>query len=128
VIRRFRPRKTGDRYIPLTAKDFEPLDKIVELETLQTEVYNKWGVKLDLEGRKNLKPLTVYEELAELVPARPCPSSASRVLDLIDRVLSAMVEESCPENSRPRIGTEGHQRRLQGAFPARPAGRSPRAG
>src|SRR4051812_31907523 len=91
------PKKEGDKYVPLTAKDFEPLDKLVELETLQGEVYNKWGVKLDLEGRKNLKPLQVFEELAELVPAG-LSEQRERVLDLIDRVLSAMIEESCPPN------------------------------
>jgi preprotein translocase subunit SecA len=91
------PKKAGDKYLPLTAKDFEPLDKLVELETLQGEVYNKWGVKLDLEGRKNLKPLQVFEELAALVPAG-LSEQRERVLDLIDRVLSAMIEESCPEN------------------------------
>jgi preprotein translocase subunit SecA len=91
------PKKEGDKYIPLTAKDFEPLDKIVELETLQSEVYNKWGVKLELEGRKDLKPLQVFEELAEAVP-QGLSEQRERVLDLIDRVLSAMVEESCPEN------------------------------
>ena len=91
------PKKDGDKYVPLTAKDFEPLDKIVELETLQGEVYNKWGVKLELEGRKDLKPLQVFEELAEAVP-QGLSEQRERVLDLIDRVLSAMVEESCPEN------------------------------
>jgi preprotein translocase subunit SecA len=91
------PKKEGDKYVPLTAKDFEPLDKMVELETLQREVYEKWGVKLELEGRKDLKPLQVYEELADLVP-RGLSEQRERVLDLIDRVLSAMVEESCPEN------------------------------
>jgi preprotein translocase subunit SecA len=93
------PKKDGDKYVPLTAKDFEPLDKMVELETLQREVYDKWGVKLELEGRKNLKPLEVYEELAALVP-QGLSEQRERVLDLIDRVLSAMVEESCPENKQ----------------------------
>jgi preprotein translocase subunit SecA len=54
-------------------------------------------VKLELEGRKNLKPLQVFEELAELVP-QGLSEQRERVLDQIDRVLSAMVEESCPEN------------------------------
>jgi preprotein translocase subunit SecA len=91
------PKKEGDKYLPLTAKDFEPIEKMVELETLQREVYDKWGVKFDLEGRKNLKPLEVYEELAALVP-QGLSEQRERVLDLMDRVLSAMIEESCPEN------------------------------
>jgi preprotein translocase subunit SecA len=94
------PKKDGNKYTPLTAKDFEPLDKIVELETLQQEVYEKWGVKLNVEGRKDPKPLEIYEELAELVP-RGLSEQRERVLDLIDRVLSAMVEESCPQNKPP---------------------------
>jgi preprotein translocase subunit SecA len=91
------PKKEGDKYVPLTAKDFEKQEKLVELETLQSEVYNKWGVKLDIEGRKDPKPLEIYEELAQLVP-QGLSEQRERVLDLIDRVLSAMVEESCPEN------------------------------
>ncbi len=91
------PKREGDKYQPLTGEDFAKLDKIVELESLQRDVYQEWGVKLALEGRRNLTPLIVYEELAELVP-RGLSEQRERVLDLIDRVLSAMVEESCAEN------------------------------
>jgi preprotein translocase subunit SecA len=91
------PKKVDGNTIPLELADFEKAEKIVELPSLQHDVYQTWGVKLELEGRKNLTPKQVYEELYELVP-RGLSEQRERVLDLIDRVLSAMVEESCPEN------------------------------
>ncbi|HKY34748.1 MAG TPA: preprotein translocase subunit SecA [Polyangiaceae bacterium] len=94
------PKKVDGKLVPLSTEDFEKASKIVELTSLQHDAYQEWGVKLELEGRKNLTPLQVYEELATLVP-RGLSEQRERVLDLIDRVLSAMVEESCPENRPP---------------------------
>jgi preprotein translocase subunit SecA len=94
------PQKVDGKVVPLELGDFEKAEKIVELPSLQHDVYQTWGVKLELEGRKNLTPAQVYEELYELVP-RGLSEQRERVLDLIDRVLSAMVEESCPENKPP---------------------------
>ncbi|HEY6081704.1 MAG TPA: preprotein translocase subunit SecA [Polyangiaceae bacterium] len=91
------PKKVDGKLIPLEAADFEKAEKIVELPSLQHDVYQTWGVKLEVEGRKNLTPSQVYGELYEAVP-RGLSEQRERVLDLIDRVLSAMVEESCPEN------------------------------
>jgi preprotein translocase subunit SecA len=83
-----------------TAEEIEQSDKIVELESLQHEVYQLWGAKLDLEERRNWKPIQVYERLDEIVP-QALSEQRERVLDLLDRVVSAMVEESCPENRPP---------------------------
>ena len=83
-----------------TAEEIEKADKIVELESLQHEVYQLWGAKLDLEERRNWKPIQVYERLDEIVP-QALSEQRERVLDLLDRVVSAMVEESCPENRPP---------------------------
>jgi preprotein translocase subunit SecA len=91
------PKKVDGKVVPLGAEDFANAGKLVELPSLQYDVYQEWGVKLELEGRKNLSAAEVYEELSELVP-RGLSEQRERVLDLIDRVLSAMVEESCPPN------------------------------
>ena len=102
------------------------LDKLVELETLQREVYTSWGVKLELEGRKDERRCEVYDELAELVP-QGLTEQRERLLDLIDRVVGAMVEESCPrEQAAGGLGLEGHRQRLQGALRARAARRERR--
>ncbi len=91
------PKKVEGKSVALQKADFEKAEKIVELPSLQHDVYQEWGVKLELEGRKNLTPLQVFDELSELVP-QGLSEQRERVLDLIDRVLSAMVEESCPQN------------------------------
>jgi preprotein translocase subunit SecA len=85
---------------PPTCEELEKAEKAVELEVLQHEVYEAWGIKLDLSERKERKPVEVYEELLELVP-RGLSEQRERVLDLADRVVGAMVEESCPENKPP---------------------------
>jgi preprotein translocase subunit SecA len=82
-----------------TAEELSKSETLVEPAALQHEVYQMWGVKLDLEGRRKRTPLSVYEELAELVP-QGLSEQRERVLDLLDRVVGAMVEESCPPNKQ----------------------------
>ncbi len=82
-------------------KDFEAAEKLVELEALQREVYQLWGVRIDVEDRsKKWTPAEMYDELVELV-AQGLSEQRERTLDLIDRVIAAIVEESCPENKPP---------------------------
>jgi preprotein translocase subunit SecA len=83
----------------ITRKDFEGVPSLVEVETLQKEIYKPWGVKIELEGRED-KVLEVYDELADLVP-RALTEQRERLLDLLDRIIGAMVEESCPPKKPP---------------------------
>jgi preprotein translocase subunit SecA len=83
-----------------TREELGKAEKLAEIEVLQHEVYEAWGVKLDLSERKERTPLEVYDELIDLVP-RGLSEQRERVLDLTDRVIGAMVEESCPENRPP---------------------------
>ncbi|HEY8946212.1 MAG TPA: SEC-C metal-binding domain-containing protein, partial [Polyangiaceae bacterium] len=94
------PRAADGKVRPPTREELEGAEKIVELEVLQHEVYDGWGVKLDLTTKKDWTAVEVYDELLELVP-RGLSEQRERTLDLIDRVVSAMVEESCPENKQP---------------------------
>jgi preprotein translocase subunit SecA len=82
-----------------TREELAQIDVLVDLETLQREVYHLWGVKLDLP-RKQRPPLEVYDELVSMV-SQGLTEQRERLLDVIDRVLSAMVEESCPANKPP---------------------------
>jgi len=82
-----------------TQEELEKAGKLVELRSLQNDAYHTWGVKLDLETRKERTPLNVYEELVELV-THGLSEQRERVLDLLDRVVGAMVEESCPPNKQ----------------------------
>ncbi|MEZ4373230.1 MAG: SEC-C metal-binding domain-containing protein, partial [Polyangiaceae bacterium] len=87
---------------PPNRKELKKVKKLVEVESLQHEVYQMWGVKLELEGSAARKrtPLETYDELVELV-AVGLSEQRERFLDLIDRVVSAIVEESCPPNRQP---------------------------
>jgi preprotein translocase subunit SecA len=73
--------------------------KMVELAHLQSEVYQWWGVKIDVEGRET-DALGLYDELTEMIPLA-LTEQRERLLDLVDRIIGAMVEESCPGNKTP---------------------------
>jgi preprotein translocase subunit SecA len=79
-----------------TRASLEKATKLVELEALQHEVYQLWGVRLDIEERRQRTPVSVYDELMGIVPLG-LSEQRERVLDLIDRVVAAIVEESCAE-------------------------------
>jgi preprotein translocase subunit SecA len=89
----------GGRARAPTRDELGKLESLVDLETLQREVYHLWGVKFDIP-RKQRPPLETYDELVTLV-AQGLSEQRERLLDIIDRVLSAMVEESCPANKPP---------------------------
>ncbi|MEZ4221619.1 MAG: preprotein translocase subunit SecA [Polyangiaceae bacterium] len=92
--------KEGNPRSAKNRKDIEKVEKLVELPSLQREIYQLWGVKLDLDTRKKRKPVELHDELMEMV-VRGLSEQRERMLDLIDRVLAAIVEESCPENKPP---------------------------
>src|SRR5690606_10194020 len=85
---------------PPTREELEKAEKLVDPEVLRHEVYEAWGTRLELLPRKTKAPIEVYDELIDLVP-RGLSEQRERLLDLIDRVVAAMVEESCPENRPP---------------------------
>ncbi len=95
------PNKTDDDGSPRapTKEELEASGTLQDIEQLQHETYHLWGVKLDLESRKERTPASVYVELSDQV-ARGLSEQQERLLDLIDRVVSAITEESCP-SSRP---------------------------
>lgn len=84
----------------LTDSELDKIDKLVQLPDLQREVYHLWGVVIDVNPRLRRTPRELYEELLDLV-GRGLSEQRERLLDLIDRVVVAMVEESCPANKLP---------------------------
>jgi preprotein translocase subunit SecA len=82
-----------------TREELQQITSLVELEALQREVYHLWGVKFEIT-RKARPPIEVHDELVTLV-AQGLTEQRERLLDMMDRVISAMVEESCQENKPP---------------------------
>ena len=93
------PKDENGKARPPTVAELEAAPKLEDLTALQYEVYQMWGVKLDLDGRRERTPISVYNELIELV-AQGLSEQHERTLDLLDRVVGAMVEESCPPNKQ----------------------------
>jgi preprotein translocase subunit SecA len=81
-------------------KEFEKA-KLVEVETLQKEIYARWGVVLETHRITKVRPaLEVYDELVKTVP-QSLAEQRDRALDLVDRIVGAIVEDSCPTNRPP---------------------------
>lgn len=83
---------------PVTRQDLEG-GKLVEIEQLQREIYSLWGVIVRPDEYQERVP-ELYDLLVELVP-QALTEQRERALDLIDRIIGAMVEESCPPNRPP---------------------------
>ncbi len=91
--------ESGKRRAP-TRDELAKAGALQDPEQLQYEAYHLWGIKLDLETRKKRTPDSVFDELEDLV-VRGLSEQRERLLDLIDRVLAAVVEECCPERKTP---------------------------
>jgi preprotein translocase subunit SecA len=85
---------------PPTRADFESVEKVVEQEALQHEIYQLWGVTLEVSERKKRTAVRFFEEITELVAAG-LTEQRERLLDLIDKVVCAIVEETCPPDRPP---------------------------
>ncbi len=78
----------------------EQVKSLRDLDELVQHVYQFWGYKFDPKDGDRAAPQKLYERLhTEL--AQSLTEQRERLLDLIDAVLSAMVEESCPRNVPP---------------------------
>ena len=91
--------ESGERRLP-TRDDIAKIENLVELPVLQHDVYQFWGVKIDIDERRKVTPLELFDELVLLV-GHGLTEQRERLFDLIDRVASAMVEESCVPNKPP---------------------------
>jgi preprotein translocase subunit SecA len=72
---------------------------LVEIDQLRSEIYQAWGIKVEVQ-RFAQDAGGLYDELCSVVP-QALTEQRERALDLIDRIVGAMVEESCPPNRPP---------------------------
>ncbi len=112
----------------LVRKDFEEASRSSSrLENLQREIYTRWGVKIDVRGaQEGREPrrgdLTTSSVARRLAAAGASPSSASARSTSMDRIIGAMVEESCPpREAAGGLGLGRHLPGLQGALRDRAA-------
>jgi preprotein translocase subunit SecA len=72
--------------------------KLVEHAQLRHEIYHLWGIAAEVLNYKEAAEL--YDYVTELIP-KGLTEQRERALDLMDRIISAMVEDSCPVNKPP---------------------------
>jgi len=93
------PRDDSGKPRDATRDDFAKASKLVDLPQLQREVYQYWGVRVEIENRE-LTPVLLFDELSETIPLA-LTEQRERLFDLMDRVIAAMVEEACPTKKPP---------------------------
>ncbi len=81
-------------------KTVEEIEEIFDMEQLRNEIYQLWGYRFDSKDKEGKDPKAVYERLMEEIPAS-LTQQRERLLDLVDNIIGAVVEESCPTNKPP---------------------------
>ena len=78
----------------------EDVEELYSLESLRQDIYQFWGYRFDYKESEAKSPKAVYERLMEEIP-RSLTEQRERLLDLVDAIVGAIVEESCPGNVPP---------------------------
>jgi preprotein translocase subunit SecA len=78
-------------------KTVDEVRELFSLPSLREDIYQFFGYKIEFKTGDEKKPKEVYQRLlAEL--ASSVTQQRERVLDLMDGIVGAVVEESCPSN------------------------------
>jgi preprotein translocase subunit SecA len=78
----------------------EAVEELFSMDSLRSDVYQFWGYRFDFKESDAKKPQAVYERLLAEIP-QSLSEQRERLLDLLDGIVGAMVEESCPSNVPP---------------------------
>jgi preprotein translocase subunit SecA len=82
------------------AEKVEDVKELFSMESLRGDLYQFWGYRFDFKEAEAKKPALVYERLMKEIPLS-LTMQRERMLDLIDGIIGAMVEESCPSTKQP---------------------------
>ncbi len=85
---------------PKRPEKVEDVKELYDLESLRNDVYQFYGYRWDYKPKEAKTPKKVHERLMEEVP-QSLTEQRERMLDLIDGIIGAMVEECCPRNKPP---------------------------
>ncbi len=78
----------------------EEVKELFSMESLRGDIYQFWGYRFDYKESDAKKPQVIHERLLKEIPLS-LTMQRERMLDLIDGIVGAMVEESCPANKQP---------------------------
>jgi preprotein translocase subunit SecA len=81
-------------------KSVDDVEEIYSMASLQQDVYQFWGYRFDFKDGDGKRPKEVYERLLAEIP-QSLTEQREQVLDLLDSIVGAIVEECCPHNKPP---------------------------
>jgi preprotein translocase subunit SecA len=81
-------------------KTVDEVTEIYSMSSLQQDVYQFWGYRLDFREGEGSNPKAVTERLLVEVP-QSLSEQRDQLLDLVDNMVGAIVEECCPANKPP---------------------------
>ncbi len=81
-------------------KTVEEVEEIYSMSSLQQDVYQFWGYRFDFKEGDGKQPKAVYERLLAEIP-QSLTEQREQLLDLVDSIVGAIVEECCPANKPP---------------------------
>jgi preprotein translocase subunit SecA len=78
----------------------DDVKELFALDSLREDIYKFWGYRIDFKESEAKEPKKVYERLLSEV-VQSLTEQRERLLDLVDGILGAIVEETCPTNKPP---------------------------
>jgi preprotein translocase subunit SecA len=81
-------------------KTIEEVEEIYSMASLQQDIYQFWGYRFDFKDGDGKKPQAVGERLLREIP-QSLTEQHEQLLDLLDSIVGAIVEECCPANKPP---------------------------
>jgi preprotein translocase subunit SecA len=81
-------------------KSLEEVTEIYSMPSLQQDVYQFWGYRFDYRDDEARQPKAVCERLQAEIP-QSLTEQRDQLLDLVDNMVGAIVEECCPANKPP---------------------------
>ena len=85
---------------PKRPEKIEDVKQLYALDSLRNDLYQFYGYRIDFKESDAKKPKKVFDRLMKEIP-QSLTEQRERMLDLIDGIVAAMVEESCPQNKPP---------------------------
>ena len=82
----------------------EELKEIFSIDSLRADIYQFWGYRFDFKESEAKNAKKIHDRLMTEIP-QSLTEQRERLLDLVDGIVGAIVEESCPPTSRRRTGT-----------------------
>jgi preprotein translocase subunit SecA len=81
-------------------KTVEEVDEIYSMASLQQDIYQFWGYRFDFKDGDGKRPMEVHDRMLQEIPLS-LTEQREQLLDLVDSIVGAIVEECCPANKPP---------------------------